>query len=101
VPAADEKITGENTWLEKGFAMTDSLLQWCAANKIYLILDLHAAPGGQGNDLNISDRDRPRHPFGKASNRNKMIALGKAGAALFQRTLDRRLRHHQRTQLGI
>ncbi|WP_343703861.1 cellulase family glycosylhydrolase [Chitinophaga sp.] len=42
---------------EKGFALTDSLLAWCKANSMYLILDLHAAPGGQGNDLNISDRD--------------------------------------------
>lgn len=42
---------------EKGFAITDSLLAWCKANSMYLILDLHAAPGGQGNDLNISDRD--------------------------------------------
>ncbi len=76
LPAADEKITGENTWLEKGFAMTDSLLQWCAANKIYLILDLHGAPGGQGNDLNISDRD-PSKPslWQSEANRNKMIAL--------------------------
>ncbi|RPE05996.1 carbohydrate-binding protein [Chitinophaga lutea] len=42
---------------EKGFTITDSLLAWCKANRMYLILDLHAAPGGQGNDLNIADRD--------------------------------------------
>ncbi|NDW09402.1 cellulase family glycosylhydrolase [Dysgonomonas sp. 520] len=42
-------------WLEEGFSLTDSLLAWCEANKMYLILDLHAAPGGQGNDLAISD----------------------------------------------
>src|SRR6218665_420326 len=57
LPVDEEKTPGQNTWLEKGFAMTDSLLKWCAANKIYLILDLHAAPNGQGNDLPISDRD--------------------------------------------
>jgi len=72
----EEPIAGENTWLEKGFAMTDSLLSWCKANKIYLILDLHAAPGGQGNDLNISDRypDRPSL-WESAANQQKMIAL--------------------------
>lgn len=37
--------------------MTDDLLKWCEANKMYLILDLHAAPGGQGMDANISDYD--------------------------------------------
>ena len=57
LPIDKEPVKGENTWLEKGFQITDSLLAWCKANKIYLILDLHGAPGGQGNDLNISDRD--------------------------------------------
>lgn len=56
-----EPVAGQQTWLEQGFAITDSLLAWCKANSMYLILDLHAAPGGQGNDLNISDRnpDKP------------------------------------------
>lgn len=44
-------------WKDEGFRRTDSLLAWCKANRIWLILDLHAAPGGQGNDLNISDGD--------------------------------------------
>ncbi len=76
LPVEEEKVPGQNTWLEKGFAMTDSLLQWCKANKIYLILDLHAAPGGQGNDLNISDRD-PAKPslWDSESNQQKTIAL--------------------------
>lgn len=76
LPVEEEKVPGQNTWLEKGFAMTDSLLQWCKANKIYLILDLHAAPGGQGNDLNISDRD-PAKPslWDSEANQQKTIAL--------------------------
>ncbi len=41
-------------YLEPGFATVDSLLSWCETNQIYLILDLHCAPGGQ-NDGNISD----------------------------------------------
>lgn len=57
LPADKEPVAGQDTWIEKGFTMTDSLLAWCKDNGIYLILDLHAAPGGQGNDLNISDRD--------------------------------------------
>src|SRR5580704_2542188 len=50
LPVDKEPVTGKDTWLEKGFALTDSLLNWCTADHIYLILDLHAAPGGQGND---------------------------------------------------
>jgi endoglucanase len=76
LPVEKEPVAGQNTWLEKGFAMTDSLLNWCKANKMYLILDLHAAPGGQGNDLNISDRD-PSLPslWQSDANKQKMIAL--------------------------
>ncbi|MBT1688045.1 cellulase family glycosylhydrolase [Dawidia soli] len=76
LPVDQEPTPGANTWLDQGFAMTDSLLQWCKANKLYLILDLHAAPGGQGNDLNISDRD-PAKPslWQSVHNQQKMIAL--------------------------
>ncbi len=39
---------------ERGFATIDSLLRWCEANHLFLILDLHCAVGGQ-NTGNISD----------------------------------------------
>jgi endoglucanase len=76
LPVDQEPVAGKQTWLNKGFQMTDSLLAWCKANKIYLILDLHAAPGGQGNDLNIADRD-PSKPslWESEANRQKTIAL--------------------------
>lgn len=39
----------------EGFRYIDDLLTWCKANKMYVVLDLHAAPGGQGADRNIND----------------------------------------------
>jgi endoglucanase len=42
-----------------GFRFIDQVLGWCAANKMYVILDLHAAPGGQGTDRNINDNFLP------------------------------------------
>lgn len=74
----EEPVKGQHTWINKGFAMTDSLLSWCKANNMYLILDLHAAPGGQGNDLPISDRD-PSKPslWESEANKEKTIALWK------------------------
>ncbi len=76
LPVEQEPVAGQNTWLETGFRITDSLLSWCAANKMYLILDMHAAPGGQGHDLPISDRDASRPSLWESeANRNKMIAL--------------------------
>lgn len=76
LPVQQEPVKGQNTWLEKGFALTDSLLAWCKANDMYLILDLHAAPGGQGNDLNISDRDTTVPSlWASEANKQKTIAL--------------------------
>ncbi len=74
----DEPVAGKNTWLPTGFKMVDDLLKWCKANKIYLILDLHAAPGGQGNDLPISDRN-PDEPslWQLQANQDKTVALWK------------------------
>lgn len=48
----------QGNWIKKskGLELTDKLLLWCKQNKLYLILDLHAAPGGQGNEKGISDR---------------------------------------------
>ncbi|HCW08747.1 MAG TPA: glycosyl hydrolase family 5 [Cytophagales bacterium] len=84
LPVDEEPVPNQNTWIEKGFAITDSLLKWCAANHMYLILDLHAAPGGQGNDLNISDRD-PNKPslWQSEANQEKMIAFWKKLAARY------------------
>lgn len=78
LPIEKEPVKGQNTWLEEGFVMTDQLLEWCETNKIYLILDLHAAPGGQGNDENISDNDKSKpNLWQNEDNQKKTIALWK------------------------
>ncbi|MBN2412873.1 cellulase family glycosylhydrolase [candidate division KSB1 bacterium] len=42
--------------LESGFQVIDTFIEWCKKYNLYVILDMHAAPGGQ-NDGNISDSD--------------------------------------------
>ena len=76
LPIEDEPIAGENTWLTKGFELTDNLLAWCRENSVYLILDLHGAPGGQGENAAISDYD-PTKPslWESEENRDKTVAL--------------------------
>lgn len=76
LPIEDEPVSGQDTWLEAGFVRLDSLLAWCRDNQLYLILDLHGAPGGQGRESNISDYD-PSKPslWESAENRRKTVAL--------------------------
>lgn len=78
LPIEEEPIQGENTWLEIGFDLTDSLIAWCTQNEMYVVLDLHGAPGGQGYDAAISDYD-PSKPslWESVENRNKMASLWK------------------------
>jgi hypothetical protein len=76
LPIEDEPVQGQNTWLESGFVRLDSLVAWCGANKMYVILDLHGAPGGQGKDANISDYN-PAKPslWDSELNKAKTVAL--------------------------
>lgn len=75
-PIEEESVSGEITWIDKGFEMVDDLLEWCKANDIYLILDLHAAPGGQGENADISDYDSSKPSLWESeANKEKMIAL--------------------------
>ena len=76
LPIEDEPTEGENTWLDTGFGMVDELLSWCESNQIYLILDLHAAPGGQGQDAAISDYDDTKPSLWESIlNQDKTVAL--------------------------
>lgn len=72
LPMHYNKLTPEDqpyVYTEEGFLTIDTLLSWCKANEIYLILDLHAAPGGQ-SDEPISDYD-PSKPSLWESDLNK------------------------------
>ncbi len=41
---------------DSGFALLDPLINWCRAAKLWVILDMHCAPGGQ-TGTNIDDSD--------------------------------------------
>jgi endoglucanase len=76
LPIEDEPTEGQQTWLAKGFELTDSLISWCKQNEMYVILDMHAAPGGQGKDAAISDYDSTKPSLWESkANRDKMVAL--------------------------
>ncbi|BAX82583.1 glycoside hydrolase family 5 [Labilibaculum antarcticum] len=75
-PIEEETVQGEITWKDKGFTMIDNLLSWCADNQMYLILDLHGAPGGQGGNAAISDYDDTKPSLWENDlNKDKTVAL--------------------------
>ena len=69
-PIQQEPNADQNTWLETGFEIIDNVLAWAEPHKMYVILDMHAAPGGQGRNSEISDYN-PAYPSLWESERNK------------------------------
>ncbi|RYZ34412.1 MAG: carbohydrate-binding protein, partial [Sphingobacteriales bacterium] len=64
-----------DVYIEKGFTIVDRLLGWCKEKNIYLILDLHAAPGGQSSG-DISDYVAGQPSLWEsAANREKTVKL--------------------------
>jgi hypothetical protein len=78
LPVEEEPVAGEQTWLETGFVLIDSLLKWCSENEMYIILDMHGTPGGQGAERGISDYD-PAFPslWESEANKTKLVELWK------------------------
>ncbi|OON66040.1 cellulase family glycosylhydrolase [Hymenobacter sp. CRA2] len=56
-----------------GFRFIDNVLGWCAANNMYVVLDLHAAPGGQGTDPNINDNFLPLDLWKRRDAKGRLI----------------------------
>ncbi|MEP6844627.1 MAG: cellulase family glycosylhydrolase [Panacibacter sp.] len=49
----NENYMGDND-STRGFKMLDRVIKWCKAESLYVLLDMHCAPGGQTGD-NIDD----------------------------------------------
>ncbi|WP_372638208.1 glycoside hydrolase family 5 protein [Cohnella sp.] len=48
------------SWREDRLALLDRVIGWCREHRLYVILDLHGAPGGQtGTNIDDSEFDRP------------------------------------------
>jgi hypothetical protein len=76
LPIEEEPVAGQDTWLESGFVRLDSLVSWCAQNRMYCILDMHGCPGAQGSDSNISDYDSSKPSLWQSEeNKRKLVAL--------------------------
>ena len=65
-----------DAWNDQGFTLLDNIISWCSSAGIYVILDLHAAPGGQSNNSGISDYIAGQPSLWEsADNRSKTVRL--------------------------
>jgi aryl-phospho-beta-D-glucosidase BglC (GH1 family) len=64
--------------------LIDNVLTWCAANNMYVVLDLHAAPGSQGTDANISDSIQPLDLWNQPIYQDITVRLWSAIAARYK-----------------
>jgi hypothetical protein len=60
---------------EEGFVLLDSLIAWCTRYRVYVIIDMHGAPGGQtGANIDDSFDDMPRL-FMDTKNQDLLVTL--------------------------
>ncbi len=53
-------IDDDGDFIEAGFAMVDDTIRWCRAHRLWVLLDLHGAPGGQtGTNIDDSPNNKP------------------------------------------
>lgn len=65
----------EITFDERGFAMLDRILDWCEKYRIYAILDMHGAPGGQSGLCCDDGLDNIPHMFIEPESRMRTLKL--------------------------
>ena len=68
---------------ERGFRLIDSLVNWSRKYGLYLILDMHAAPGGQTGD-NIDNGYGYPFLYESPENRNETLLIWKKIAAHYK-----------------
>jgi len=64
-----------SVYLQEGFNLLDSLVSWCSKYNIYVIIDMHGAPGGQtGANIDDSPNDLPEL-FINPKNQDRLVDL--------------------------
>jgi len=63
-PALNSRLfltEGDNpVYVDEGFQLLESLISWCRKYQLYVIIDMHGAPGGQtGQNIDDSPKDQP------------------------------------------
>lgn len=87
-PALNSRLflseTGEPTGSEEGFLLLDNLIAWAKTNGVYVVIDMHGAPGGQtGQNIDDSANDQPEL-FMNPKYQDQLVALWKAIAQRYK-----------------
>lgn len=72
-----------DVWLDDGFVPLDNAVKWAKAANLYVILDMHVAPGGQTGD-NIDDSWGNAWLFESAESQARMADVWKRIAARYK-----------------
>lgn len=71
-------IDDEGALIDRGLELIDRTIEWCRGHGLWVILDLHGAPGGQtGTNIDDSPRGRPEL-FEDSRYRELTVALWRA-----------------------
>ncbi|MBN1507402.1 MAG: cellulase family glycosylhydrolase [Sedimentisphaerales bacterium] len=67
---------GDNAvYVDEGFQLLDDLVRWCRKHNLYVIIDMHGAPGGQtGSNIDDSPNDQPEL-FTDKRNQDRLVDL--------------------------
>lgn len=72
------------TYLEAGFTRLDQVLDWCEANQIYVILDLHSVQGWQNGDWHCDNSSRHTLFWEQKGFQDRFVALWEAFATRYK-----------------
>lgn len=76
-------MSDDGTWIEEGLSRIDDIITWCRSAGLWVILDLHGAPGGQtGTNIDDSPNGRPEL-FESDLYRSRTVALWRMLAARY------------------
>lgn len=71
-------------YVDEGFQLLHDLVAWCRQAGIYVIIDMHAAPGGQtGQNIDDSAHDEPEL-FSEPRNQDRLVGLWVRIATLYK-----------------
>ena len=77
-------MNDDGSLIEAGFLLIDRLIRWCEQHNLWVLLDLHGAPGGQtGTNIDDSPNQLPEL-FMESRYRDQTIDLWKAIASRYK-----------------